>query len=163
MNRRMKQTGWLAGLILSCNLATAQVGTWQVTLKRAAGFKETGFAYVTINPNGTSSGYALTTDTFGVATYSGMWTSDGQGNISSSFTEELRGQQFSGALQAKFTATSIRGAAVINGVLYKFKGKPALPVPDFSGNWYGTVTQRGFTAVENFTGTQNQDFPGIFD
>jgi hypothetical protein len=66
-------------------------------------------------------------------------------------------------LQAKFTATSIKGTVISNGVIYKIKGTPAMPVPNFGGNWVGTVKQSGFTVAESFTALANPQYPGIFD
>ena len=153
----------MAGLALFCTIANAQVGTWQVTINRVGGVKETGIGSVTFNFDGTLSGYSLTTLTFGIATYSGTWSIDSHNALIATFTETLNGQTFSGSTGGKLSSKSFAGTVTANGVSYKIKGIPAVGLPDGTGNWVGTVKQGGQTAVESFTAISNTNFPGIND
>jgi hypothetical protein len=149
---------------LICGITNAQVGSWEIQIKRTDGVNETGTGYITVNGNGTVSGYSLTTLTFGVATYSGTWSIGGKGTILVMFTESLDGQTAPGTIVGKFNTKSLKGKTTFDdGRKYAFNGKPQTVMLDVSGNWVGTVKESGSTVMESFTATSNPDFSGVFD
>ena len=160
----MKRILIILGIYGLCGIAYAQVGTWEVQIKNIGGAKETGTGYFTVNGNGTVSGYSLTTLTYGVATYSGTWSTGAKGSILVVFSESLNGQDATGTIVGKFSTKSLKGKATFdNGRTYSFNGKPLSTMLDPSGNWAGTVKEARQTVVESFTVTPNADFSGIYD
>ena len=126
----MKGISILCGLLVISEVATAQVGSWEVQIKRTGGVKEVGTGFITIKDDGTVTGYSLTTLTFGVATYAGTWSTGGRGSILVMFTETLGGQDVGGSVVGKFNDKSLKGTATFdNGVVYKFSGKPLGQLP----------------------------------
>src|SRR5438132_11578017 len=97
----------LAVVLCAASSTWAQVGTWEITIKRKGSPKETGTAWFTLNPDGTSTGYALTTLTFDVATYAGTWSLQ-NGAVVGSVTETLGSQQFQLSLYGKVSTRSYK-------------------------------------------------------
>ena len=160
----MKRVLIILAACLVCGITNAQVGSWEIQIRRTHGVNETGTGYITINGDGTVLGYSLTTLTFGVATYSGTWSIGAKDTILVMFTEALNGQSAPGTIVGKFSTKSLRGKATFgDGRTYTFNGKPLALMLDASGNWAGTVREAGQTVVESFTATANPDFSGVFD
>ena len=161
----MKLHVLVCGICLMGNLASAQVGNWQVQIQETNGSKGKGFGYLSVNQDGTMVGYSLTTSTFGVVIFGGNWSTQKK-KISGSFTEALGNQEISGTFNGTFSAKSFSVKVLLDdGSTSTLSGKPAGTIPRFTGTYSGTVKQSNMSirVPETFTATANPYFPGVCD
>jgi hypothetical protein len=155
----------ILGLLLACGqVASAQVGVWQLTLSRTDGVDETGLAYFTLNGDGTMSGYSLTTLSYTLTTYSGSWSTADNDTLLITLARTQLGVTLVGTVSAKFSAKKITGTITFpNALTYKFKGIPAVATFNSSVTYSGTLRQGSENILVDFNLSPNFAHPNVYN
>ena len=154
--------GW-AG---EAQVLNSPLGSWEISIKGIRdNSREKGTAYFTFNPDQTLKGYGIMSLTPAVITWSGTWSNNASGGLVGYYTEIKGSGMINGSFNGKVrSAKSLQAGIVAGDGEFKLSGKPAGTIPDFSGQWPGSLiySQPKIKVIETLDISADPERPGVF-